>query len=259
MGEGATGGGQWFCHALTGGKDLLDVLLRIPRGSFDAAKLGQRLGIKTLDERTDLPVYGQAPRVMVRRRSDSWDEIRIGLRDFTDVRKRVFGAFLNEAASAYADHFATEQDDPSQAAPWRTDGQAWHLSQKSIGARHDIKWKPAVLPAVIGLFRKLQPDLEPDYSAKVLVTLYVPGEERYAARIITNMAAGLRVELRAPPGEVTPVQCDRLGFDVEIRRRGRGEYIVFWTRSLDGIDARQLADVWRRCRPSHAEGRLRSA
>ena len=73
------------------------------------------------------------------------------------------------------------------------------------------------------------------------------------------MGVGLRVELRGEPGAVTPVQCDRLGFDTEIRRRGELDFVIFWTRSLDGIDARQLADVWRRCRPGAVEGRLRTA
>ena len=90
----AKGKGQWFAHVLTGGRQLLDVILRVAKGTFHVNRLRRDLGIKTLDERTDLPIYGQSARVIVRKRSEDWQEIRLVLRDFSDIDKPAFTRFL---------------------------------------------------------------------------------------------------------------------------------------------------------------------
>lgn len=59
----APGNVPWFCHILTGGRDLFDVSLRVGQGKFSQGALVSRLGIQTLDERGDLPIYGRWSRV----------------------------------------------------------------------------------------------------------------------------------------------------------------------------------------------------
>lgn len=68
----APGSKPWFCHILTGGKDLLEVAIRVPEGTFNTAQLRRELKIKTLDERSDLPIYGQWNRVRGRTLTDGW-------------------------------------------------------------------------------------------------------------------------------------------------------------------------------------------
>jgi len=98
-----------------------------------------------------------------------------------------------------------------------------------------------------------------DWATRTAVQMNLPSEPRYLAKIVTNMGRGLRVELRAPAGALTPTLIERLGEEPEIKTCGDYDRIVFWLRTLDQNDAAQLRDVWRRCRGSGDEGRLRSA
>jgi hypothetical protein len=84
----------------------------------------------------------------------------------------------------------------------------------------------------------------------------MPGEARWVGKIVTNIGRGLRVELRAPKNGLTPTQIDRLGEDVQIKPQEEYDRIVFWLRSLNQMDSKQLLDVWRRCRSVGAEERL---
>ncbi len=255
----APGKGQWFCHVLTGGKDLLDVLLHAPAGTFKEHDLSTRLKLKTLDERTDLPIYGQWSRATVRGEHAGWAVIRLSLRDFKDIHKRSFASFLKTAAAAYHQRFQAERADPGKREPWKVKGEKWHLSQKSITPGRPVRWRPDTLLTVIGRFRKLQPDLELLWDSQTAVRLQVPGEPQFAGKIVTNMARGLRIELRARPGSLTPTQIERLGEDVTIHHRAGHDWIAFWLRSLTQGDSKQLRDVWQRCRPASVDERLQTA
>ena len=75
-------GTPWFCHILTGGKDLFEVAIRVPESAISVTKVRSSLKIKTLDERTDLPIYGQWDRVRRRTIAGGWEDWRLYLRDF---------------------------------------------------------------------------------------------------------------------------------------------------------------------------------
>ena len=111
----------------------------------------------------------------------------------------------------------------------------------------------------------MQSRLELSFETRTAITLNVPGEEQPAGKIVTNLARAIRVELRAPAGEFTPTQIERLGRDPEIKRHERYDRLVFWIHTATDGDARQLRDVWQRCRAAAGSGeggsteRLRSA
>jgi len=243
------GNQPWFCHVLTGSKDLLDVAIRVKHGTFALAALRDRLGIKPLDERPDLPIYGRWNRVRLRTPQAGWQEVRLYLRDFKDVDKPSFRSFFKTAVASYLGQIQTVQADPQRAKPWKTDGQQWHLSQRSIRKRHLLRWQPALLVSMLGRLKSIQPDLVVRWDQQTAVQFAVPGEDRPAGKIVTNMPRGLRLELRGPKNVCTPTEVDRLGEDVEIKHYGSEDWISFWVRSLDQHDARQLREVWRRCRP----------
>jgi len=248
----------WFCHVLTGFTDLLEVALRVPAGVFAESQLRSRLGIKCLDDRTDLPIYGQWDRVRVRGCSSGWDDIRLSLRDFEDIKKSAFRDFLRAAADAYHSKVRQTQAQPEKQRPWESSGQQWHLSQKSMSARQRPQWKPALLMSLIGRLKSIDPRLELDWSTKTAVLFKPPGASVVLGKIVTNMGRGLRVEIRAPLNSVTPVQVDQLGEDVEIRRRGGADcdWIIFWVRSLPNLNVQQLRALWRICTSEGGSGRL---
>jgi excinuclease ABC subunit A len=239
--------GPWFCHFLTGFADLLEVAIRVPRKSFDEHSLRRRLGIATLDERRDLPIYGQYERVRVRElrgMAGDWDDIRLSLRDMKDIKKAAVRAFLKEAGAAYRKHVEVNAKTPELSEPWKVDGRQWHLSQKSMSRVQVARWKPELLVLLIGQLQKLRPDLRFDWSAKTAVLIYRPGVPAHVGKIVTNMGRGLRVELRAPRHLLTPLMVEGLGDDPMIRAYENNDWVEFWIPSAAKINAARLRDIF---------------
>jgi len=237
----------WFCHILTGGDHLLDVTIRVPKGSFKARRLLTQLGIKTLDDRTDLPIYGQWDRIRIRGAADGWDDVRILLCDFQDVDKAAFKRFLKEAIRAYESR-VREMSDLQRGQPWETDGLQWHTSQRSIVSSQRPLWSPAALVSLVGRLRGLEHGLEVSWNSRSAVHLSAKGDATSLIRIATNSAKGLRVEIRAPKNVLTPTQVDKLGRTPKISRGGDHDLLQFWIESMADNDKAQLRRVWDLCR-----------
>jgi len=92
---------KWFFHALTGGEWTLDLYFRVPRGTFKWLKLDEQIGLKTFDEREELPTYGDWSRVDVRRRQDGLDAIAVYVHDKAEIDTPGFRRFIKVAVSAY--------------------------------------------------------------------------------------------------------------------------------------------------------------
>ena len=119
--------------------------------------------------------------------------------------------------------------------------------------------KPTALMTLIGRFKSLDRNLDVVWNTKTAVQLRLRGEDRFTAKIVTNIGSGLRIELRAPAGVITPTQVDRLGEGAEIKRHDAYDRVVFWLRSLAQNDAAQLSAVWRMCCEASPAEELRSA
>ena len=102
----AAGAETWFLHALTGGEWLLELYFLAPRGAFNARKLNAELKLKTLDERDDLPTYGNWPRVDVRERQNGVDAVVVYVHDREEIDTPAFRRFIKQAATAYLKAFA---------------------------------------------------------------------------------------------------------------------------------------------------------
>jgi hypothetical protein len=249
--------GAWFCHARTGGRRLLDVELRVSPGAFDQPRLRADLGIKTLDERTDLPVYGQWSRVEITSPTPEHDAVRIQLRDMQDIRKGPFRSFLRRAAQSYLTMVKQRAADPKKAEPWREDGRTWHLSQRSVRGSDKARWRPTVLVELAGRLKKLDRRIELDWSTKTAVMLRRQGAPCRVGRIVTNQARGLKVEFQTAPGAITPTQVERLGREPSIKHHRGLDWVSFWLTRLSELDAGQLTAVLRAAvataRPAEAE------
>jgi excinuclease ABC subunit A len=236
---------QWFMHALTGARWLLQVYVRVPIGTFHERKLIDQLAVKTLDERTDLPIYGQGSRVVLRKSSRSFEDVRLHLHDFKDVDKAAFESFLRQAAQAYFQMVERTQSAPDKGEPWKTDGRQWHLSQRGITKQYDVLWKPTALVELLGRFNKLVPDIETIWTGKVAIALRTAGQGRPFGSIVTNQRWGLRVELKVPRSSFTFVQVDRLGKEPKIHPREDHDVVQFWVQRLTDNDPSQLVEVLR--------------
>ncbi len=238
---------QWFMHALTGGRWNLEITIRVPAGTFRGRRLADELGVKTLDERADLPVYGQWLRASVRESCGDYEHVRVYLHDFKDVNKTAMRPFLKGAVKAYFEMVEQTQSSLDKGEPWKVNGRQWHLSQRGITKRHDVLWKPTVLAALIGRFSKLVPELETIWTGKVAVRLKIAGSAKPFGSIVTNQRWGLRVEIKVPRGEFTFVQIERLGKNPEIVQQADYDVVRFWVQKLTDSDPLQLAELVKHC------------
>ncbi len=245
----------WFCHILTRGPWLLECTFRVARRSFDARTLADELGLKTLDEREDLPIYGQWRRVKRRVRRE-FDDIRIMIHDLAEINTPAFRRFLKSAVGGYLKTIGQWQDDPELAEPWKVDGRTWHISQKAIAPNRRKMWKPSLLVELVGRLNKLVPDLKLDWNHKTAVVLKHPAMDKPWGKIVTANRYGLRVELRAQRGQFTPAKIDRLGPDPEIKRHQNYDWIMFTLQSMDQIDTQQLKAVLLEAEESLLDERL---
>jgi len=237
--------GPWFFHARTQSRWLLDVTLRVPPGSFDRESLRKTLGIRTLDERQDVPAYGQWQRVDVVSNGQEYEDVRLHLHDMKDVKKTAMTQVLTRAAAAYLRMIERVRSDPAAAEPWKADGRAWHLSQQSIRTTDRVSWSPTALMELLGRLKKLAPDLQADWSQKTAVVLRHSRAACRLGKIVTNQAEGLKVEFQTPSGAVTPTQIEQIGRRPEIRNHRGMDWVSFWLKRGAEVDAGPLGLVVR--------------
>jgi len=236
------GASMWFLHALTRGSKLLDVCLRIPTGTFDAMALIRKLGLKSLDQREDLPIYGGWPRVQIRSVDRAWDNVRILLHDQKDLKKTAFRRVLKAAVEAYKRRIGSEKKDVKQAQPWKHDAKTWHIQQQALKSRHKrARWNSAALLELIGMLNRMCPEMKLDWRAKVCIQFYVGKQQ--VGKLVTNMPQGMRVELRTPRNAMTPTQVEGLGSKPEIQRYGQYDNVRFWTTGRSDIATDKLKHV----------------
>ena len=132
--------------------------------------------------------------------------------------------------------------DAAKAQPWKVDGKAWHLSQKSLSPRQPPQWKPMTLVELIGRMVKARPDARPDWARKSAVCL-LDKQERLLGRVITHDRHGLRVEICTPAGAYSPTRIDGLGLQPRIDRRKGFDWVIFVVQSLEQVDAARLAGL----------------
>jgi excinuclease ABC subunit A len=233
----------WFLHALSGGRWLIDVYIRVPKGTFKARDLETRLALRTLNDREDIHAYGNNARVQVRAQNAEMDHVHIQVHDKKEISTPAFDDFLRKAVKAYVDFVNDLAGDKEKAQPWKSDGKAWHLSQKQIPHTQPKLWKPTDLVAFIGRLNKLVPDATIDYSGKVFIEVCKPAGKRIA-KIVTHQGEAIRVDVSVSAGTFTPTQVEKLGFRQEIARAGSGDAgLSFWFKNLTELDAPTLSNV----------------
>lgn len=230
----------WFFHALTGGEWLLDLNFRIPRGRFKRDTLAGQIGLKALDEREDLPVYGQWQRCYLRRVDNALDRIRVLPHDLPEVDTPAFRRFLADAVSAYLEHVDSLADDPDKAEPWKTAGKQWHLQQRGMVHRHRAVWQPTTLVQIIGAMQKAVPGVEADWKHKIAIILEQEDVKGWWCRVVSAKAEHVELQFRAKPGQFTPAMIDGIGPWQRIKRSGRagGDEVIVRLRDVKQLNIR---------------------
>jgi hypothetical protein len=93
---------HWFLHAMTGDEWILKLKFRVPGAPFREERLDQALGLQSFDDIDEVPVYGRADRVQVRRLEVGWQEIEISVHWLREIDTPAFREFLGKALEVYS-------------------------------------------------------------------------------------------------------------------------------------------------------------
>jgi excinuclease ABC subunit A len=240
---------DWFCHILTRGEWLLECTFRVPRRTFDIKTLARGLELKTLDERTDLPVYGQWCRVKRRVRRDS-EDVRIYVHDLQEIKTPAFQGFLQAAARAHLQGIGAKAAGDGAGKPWRVDGRRWHMTQSAIPTLRRKQWQPAALAELIGRAQRAIPSLEFDWNHKTMVALNHPQLEKPLGKIGTSHHAWLSVEIGSGRNCLTPARIEGLGRSPRIIRGSERDRVTFRVRESTDVDGQRLTHILRQAAES---------
>ena len=231
----------WFLHARTAHPWLLDLNFRVPARAFSAAEVRKLIPLKILDECDDLPIYGRQSRVTVRHSGQNTDDIRILVYRKSEIATAGGREFIKRAFKAHERLIRRLAEDVAMTQPWKVSGRQWHLSQQMVAKTQPRLWTGSLIVELLGRFKKADRAIEEDWSRKVMVVLNHPKVEGVWARLVTNHAEAMRVEVRCGRGQFTPAMVDRLGIDVDIRQiRPREDQVRFWLQKIEQCDAAQL-------------------
>jgi len=231
----------WFFHARTAGPWLLDVTFRVPARSFTAAEVRRLVPLKSLDDCNHIPLYGREPRVTVRHSGRMTDDIRIMIHDKREIATADMRTFIKKAIKAYQRLVRQMIKDVALSQPWKVNGKQWHLGQQGLARQSEAAWSGSLIVQLIGRIKKINPKVREDWSRKVMVVLTHPDVDGIWARLITNHAHAMRIEVYCGRGEFTPTMVEKLGFNVKIRQHKNGtDEVQFWLYSMSQLDTEQF-------------------
>lgn len=239
-GEPASRG--WFLHAITAETWIVKLKFRVPRGTFKQADLVQEIPLKTLNERDDLPIYSNEPRIRVKMLEGPWQEIEIRAHDFAEIDVPGFWKFLDKACKAFAGEVAEKKDAESdEHAPWKKLGKKWHLSSKGMPVGKKVKWKLETLEEIFASVQRAEPAGAFTWNMQSLVHHHSPRLKDPWVTIHTKRPDGIVVALRAAKDTMTVGRLAGLGVSATID----SSQVNYDLLKINFDDIRQvLSDAW---------------
>lgn len=200
----------WFFHAITAETWLLKMKFRMAPGTFKREQLVEAIGLKTLNQMEDLPIYGNEPRVKVKKRSQ-WQEVEIRVHSFEEIDTPAYWDFIATAVQAFEEFTGATGKKKIEKSPWKSDGQKWHFSTKGFMPGHKRMWKMEVWEDLYQMMQDVLPDGNFLWNNKVLVHFYFPGGRVPWLTVTTKKPGALRLSINCPKGLMTAGRIAEFG------------------------------------------------
>ena len=223
-GTAKTGG--WFLHALTGDEWLLTLKFRIRRNTFKQDELRNRLGLKSLDDIDELPVYGRSNRVRVKNLKGPWQEVTVTVHWLSEIDTPAFHQFLDEARDSFLKKAQQAKLNPKDLTPWKVLGRKWHLCRKGFPSGKRVLWKPEVVETLTDRLQQTFGYAIVDWQRKSIVNFMHADGKSVFATVHTKRREGVDLTLFLPTGNVTLGRIKSFGNEREIKpHRDNGDAI----------------------------------
>ncbi len=223
---GPKNGHGWFLHALTGDEWLLTLTFRVKKSTFDQDKLRRSLGLKSLDDLDELPVYGRSERVRVKNLKGPWQEVKVTVHWLREIDTPEFHEFLDQASASYAAKVTAAQTNVDELTPWKVLGRKWHLSRKGFPSGKRVKWDARVLDELTELLESALPESEIDWGNKQVVNFTPAGSESVSVTVHTKRRGGIDLSLYAMRGKFALGKIADLGRERAIAPSRNGKELI---------------------------------
>ncbi len=204
----------WFFHAITGEAWLLKMKFRVAKGTFDPTEIITAIGLPTLNEMDDLPIYGNEQRVRFKTRQN-FQEVEIRVHSWEEINTEAFWTFLETAIDSFLEMTRRVEDEPESLQPWKVLGRDWHLSRQGFPARGRVKWEAGILEELIQLLDEAAPQGDYFWKNKQVVNLTRKGDDKVWASFTTKRRDAVQLTLTGAKdaltfGQVADLGCDRV-------------------------------------------------
>jgi excinuclease ABC subunit A len=190
----------WFFHAITGEQWLVKLKFRVYRGTFKRDELQNRIQMKTLNELSELPIYGNEPRVKVKTLRGPWQEVEIRAHSYEEIDTPKFWSFLEDAVRGFERFTEKVAVDPQDISPWKVLGQKWHFLRKGFPPGKSPHWEGEILEELCELLQQVAPQGQFLWKNQQVVHLLVPQQREPWATLYTKRPQSLLLQLTGPKG-----------------------------------------------------------
>ena len=219
-------GTGWFFHALSGDEWFVRFYFRVPKQTFDPARIQSQLELTPVDDLDEIPVYGRGERVKFNNTKGPFQEVSIDVHDLAEIDTAEFRRFVVEAAAAYLRQVdKQDQGTVADVMPWKVLGRKWHESRKGFPSNKRVSWKPGVVEVLFDLLEESIPSPTFDWGNKTVVAVKAASGDAIA-EVQTKRRDGLYLTLLAEPGEIALGQVSDLAADQEITPHRSGKEAV---------------------------------
>jgi excinuclease ABC subunit A len=233
----------WFLHAMTGEEWLLRLKFRPGRGAFKQEMLSQQLGLGSLDDLKEVPIYGRQSRVRVRKLRSLFQQVDISVYKRSEIDTDPFRAFLDKAIASFTKAIDRREEEPSLFEPWRTDGESWHRGKQGFKPGRSRRWPAELIDRTLGALAEASPGADFDWNSRDSVKRRIPGVGLSWARLMTKEHPALRLVLVGPKGAYNLAAIDHLGSSQKLRtNNGRFDVIELVFADEDSFSSALVAD-----------------
>ncbi|MBM3998590.1 MAG: excinuclease ABC subunit UvrA [Planctomycetes bacterium] len=225
----------WFFHALTGETWQLKMKFRTAAGTFRGPAWIESLGLGTLNQLDEIPLYGNEPRVRVQKVKGPWQEVEIRAHSWKEIDTPAFWDFLEKAVRGFVRAEQAILANPLDATPWKKLGRRWHVLRKGFPPGRRVEWPAELLEETLRFFESLTPADAFVWTHQVLVHVRRPDNGQPWATIVTKRTDAVHVHLHGPPGMVTLGRIADFGCDRAIESHAVGESARISLKSLDEL------------------------
>ncbi len=234
----------WFFHALTGDAWLLKMKFRMRGRTFKQEELEQLVPLRTPNEMDEIPVYGNKSRVRINRVRGGFQEVEFRVHSLEEIDVPGFWEFLERAADSFLERNRRVDLKIDDHTPWAKLGRKWHELPKGFSGKQEIQWDPTrMIDTLCEVIEQVAPDIEFDWSNKVLVHGRLPGQSDPWITFMTKKADALWLQLNCTAEDIPLGRVADLVTEPDVRKRGGKSLVKLNFNSVDQLQNPELVQL----------------